>query len=184
MAVTVDNEIMDQLIEDVTSDINNFMARKLIYTAGTTEYLTGDGGNVLGLTLYPVFTITSVTIATDRDFDNGDTLTVEEDYRFNPANGLIYYESGNWPRARLGIKVVYSAGYRHPDDTVMTAGYEVLPDAIRGACVTEVVARYNRRKSPEIEGEKAGDGNVTMIARGQLLPDVAKRLAYYRRPIL
>ena len=169
-----------QLVASVTKTIENYCNRILMRQATRTDYLTGDGSDVLSLPLYPIESVTSVTIASDRSFDGVTALTVEDDYRFEPETGLLYYMLGDWPEYRRGIKVVYVGGYVHPDDTP-TGAQISLPTDLTEACIQQCVHWCNRRSDYGTKGEKAGDGAVTFIETGLLLPSVKGLCAPYKR---
>lgn len=187
LSAGTDSTIIGQILEDVTADISNHVGCPILYNAAVTDYICGDGGDMLFLNRWPVAAITSVTLADDHDYDNGQSLTEDTDYVADADFGILYYNCGiPWSVVPRSIKVVYKSGYYHPDDN--TAGlsevYDTIPDAIRGAAVAEAVARYNRRKKPELKSESHGDGSVTVFDNGKLIKPVVERLRPYRRPVI
>ena len=126
--------------------------------------------------------VTSVVVAADRDFDNGTTLTADDDYRHDPDNGLLLYQAGAWPTDYRGIKVTYVAGYVHPDDSPSGDNIELPADVIEAA-IQQTVAWYKQRTDYGVKGEKTGDGSVALIET-DLLPSVKAILAKYRRYVV
>lgn len=168
-----------QILPGVTRAIENYCRRRL-FRDTRTEYLTGDGGDALCLSLYPIESITSVTYDPLRVFTDVEALVVEQDYRYDPDNGLLYYEAGDWPADRRSIKVVYVGGYVHPVDGIGT-GQTALPADITEACIQQCVHLVNRRSDYGTTGEKSGDGSVTFVDPSGLLKSVRDMLSPYVR---
>lgn len=180
---TTNQTMVNQIIDEVTDQFAVVLKRPIWRDASRTDYLTGDNSNVIQLPLYPIESITSVTIASDVDFDAATALTANDDYRFDPANGLLYREADIWPRYVRGIKVVYVAGYVHPDDSPGATNF-ALPYDIIGAGIQQVCYVYERRMGYSQKGEKTGDGSVALIENEELLPGVIGVLRRYMTQVV
>ena len=186
---TDDATIIALILDGVTAQIarycgrviggTNLMLRQSTYT----EYLTGLGGNVLKLALYPVESITSVTVASDLDFTNGTLLTVNDNYRHRAENGLLFRVSENWERDEGCIKVIYVGGYVDPDSEA-TGVQIALPDDIVEACIQQSIHLYKRRNDYGVTGMRFDDGSITDIASGGLIKSVQDIVAPYRRMVI
>ena len=180
---TTHQTVIETILDGVTAALERHCNRVFMRNAARTDYLTGDGGNVLSLPLLPIESITSVKIASDRDFASVDALTAEDDYRHDPDSGLLWYQPGNWPKYRRGIQVVYVGGYVHPDDS--PTGVQVaLPYDLTAAAIQQAVYEYNNRSRHGIKGEKVGDASVALLETGELLPSVRDRVARFVRYVI
>ena len=117
--------ILLSMIRQKSNEIENYLNRK-IRLQTFTEFYDGDGTNVLQLRNYPVSSITSLNIDTNRDF--ATTTVVDSDNydldsrlgRIIAAENLMGQEyclsnrvdcGGIFPKALNSIKVVYVAGF-------------------------------------------------------------------------
>lgn len=139
-----DDSLLAQLINQASSDIESRCNRTLTYETRTAEAYTGDGGTEIYLDLYPVETITAITM-------DGEAVT---DYTLTQKAGLLYRESGwDYDSALL---VTYTGGYRLEAVTGPPAIARTMPYNLEYACILWVASAYNSRGSEHLSDESVG----------------------------
>lgn len=156
----------------------NLMLRQ----SGRTEYHTGRLGELLPLEVFPVETITSVTLAPDRDFDSGTTLDADDDYRLDSRWGILLREGTTWSTRVNAIRVVYTGGYVAPGDQV-GEGQIALPLDLVEAAVQQVIFQFKTRQTPGVRTSELAEGATTFYDWRPLLPGVRDIIEDYRRRI-
>lgn len=114
------DNIVDQMIESATREIEHYTSRKLrgrTYGANglDADYYNGNGQSRLMTNQYPIISVTSLYDDLDRDFGS-DTLKTSSDYYIFKDEGIIQlnldavlgtvFEKGN-----ANVKLIYTAGY-------------------------------------------------------------------------
>ena len=188
-----DDEMLTQIIRGISSAFDTFAERTFILNqADATEYY--DGGMELYVKRYPIYgTPTSVKLSGDWDWTNAVALTINTDYRMQPAKGRIYYAPmATWPLPGYGnyggdfpcgidnIQIIYRGGYVGPGGTVL-AGQTGLPDDIREACIQQTCFYLKRRHDIGLTAVSAEGQSITKFSPHDLLPSVKQILARYKR---
>ena len=122
---------LTQLMAQVEALIRGYLRRQLDQGA-FTEYPEGRHTPFLRLREYPVQSITSVKIDSERSFGAGTDLIANVDYRL--VNGTLLRTSGRvWPGAyqkTTGLLYVPTVPSRGIIQVVYTAGYATIPQDI------------------------------------------------------
>ena len=138
-------ELIDDLIEEVTSAAEGFCNRKLLL-GEYTEEISGDNGTLISVNAAPLWTVESVKLKRV-----GGLYTLSElTYNVDKENGLL--RCSKWPAGTGNIEVTYTAGW--DEDEV---GKEPPAD-LRGAIRDEVMARFLVFRSQP----RVGDGLVDL----------------------
>jgi len=186
---TVDATLLGAIIDASTAQIAQWCNRwergtnLLLRKAARTEYPRSWGGNYLQLDVYPIESITSVTVALDRDYDNGDSLTEDTDYVADYSMGGLYKEYLNWSTIRKAVKVVYSAGYVDPA-SVAGEGQTALPADIQEAAIRQTIHLFKTRLAPGVRSQGMDDGSMTFYDARDLLESVKALVRPYRRVVI
>ena len=98
---------IDLLIDSSVSRAENFIGRKL-ESALRTQYLAGTGGHKIILPIYPVTTITSISVDSERLYA---TLLTTSEYYLDSETGIITLFNKTTPEDVATIKIVYTAGW-------------------------------------------------------------------------
>lgn len=182
---SVDTTLIGQVLDGVTAAMARYCGRLhngtnlMLRQSSFTEYLTGDGGRVLKLSLWPIESVTSVTYDPTRVFTGVTAFTANTDYVLDDSAGLLYRVWRDWEDDPLSIKVVYVGGYVDPGSTPST-GQIALPNDIIEACLQQTCFVYQSRMRYGVKSESHGDGSYTTYA-DDLLPSVRAILDAHRR---
>jgi len=153
---------------DAASAVANLYTHRALAAADHTETLDGTGKTNLILPQFPVNSVASLYVDTDRSFGATTAIT---DYQYY-TDGEIYY-AGGFPDIRKCVKVTWNAGY-----TISST----VPDDIQIA-IAEIVQWYLSKFDGDGVGISAiqnPDGIVSRYERD--LPYSARqRLGPYKR---
>ncbi len=104
---TADQDRVDTLIAWAQARAELIIGRSLDSEL-RTEYLSGNGGRIIRLSVTPVVSITSISIDSSRAFDEYlDTA----DYYLDTKSGLVHLYTYYTPCGVSTIEVIYTAGY-------------------------------------------------------------------------
>lgn len=122
--------------------------------ASRTEYHDGNGGKVLRLRHYPITTLTSVNIDSDRTFAAatvvGAAYLITSD--INNAQGIVELFNKDFSEGQKNVKVVYSAGH-----SIIPAD---LAHAVKIICFREFLLQKNQLTGQT--SQNLGDKSVTL----------------------
>jgi hypothetical protein len=108
-----DSNLSDQflnfLIQSASDDIEKYTGRKL-RARQLTEYQRGQYTKRIYTHQYPIIEVTSVHDDTDREFEAGSLIDVD-DYFVNAENGMIELVNGYFQKGVGNIKIIYTAGF-------------------------------------------------------------------------
>lgn len=162
---------LENLINAVSVMFNTITRRQLLSKANT-EYYDGDGTGTLYLNNYPVTTLTSLNIDTDRQYGS-ETLVISGDYLLYSELGKIVLPYDAFDKGPQTVKVVYTAGY----------AFASIPYDLKASCLDQIKFQFNRwMKNREgvlaanLEGQ-----SVTLVEVKDLLPSVKMVLDKYVR---
>ena len=187
-AADADAAVLGTIIDAVSIELARHAKRAnastnlMLRESARVELTQGNGGNMLFLDVWPVESITSIIVATDVDYTNGETLTANDDYRFDADWGVVFRQAGNWTTSYKSIQVGYTGGYLDPTGTP-TGNQVPLPADVIEAAIVQSVHRYQRRTlygAKSIEGES---GELIYHQATPLLSSVAETMSNYRREV-
>lgn len=153
----------EELINAASAVANKYTGRRL-KARDYTITLDGHGRDELILPEYPVNSVTTLYIDTERNFGSETGVT---DYLLYEEEGLLYYESG-FPNVRKSVRVEYNAGF----------AAEAVPEDIQIA-VVEIVAWMGARYSAS--GEGIGIRQITTPGGGATEYEMTIPLAAQRK---
>ena len=158
--------LLTDYINAVSWQFNTYTNRKLKARDITAQY-DGDGSNTMVLPEYPVNSITSIHIDTDREFTSDTEVT---DYVFH-ENGLVTLDSNYFNTTVKANKIVYNAGY------------DTIPYDLVMACKDQVkwLFRRHRNNQEGIHTETSLNGNTTVTETGEILTTSLEVLKRYRK---
>lgn len=162
------NDFYDQLIPQVSSQIETFLNRELKEEA-RTKYFSG-GRKYYYVPAFPINLSPAPIVVEDNT-----TQTVDSDYYIFENEGLIsfQYETVNWrPKA---VKITWTGGYAEDVDGVLA-----VPDDIKAACLQQCAYVFKRRKDLGNSGVSTPNGNISYVKALQLLPNVVDMLKPHR----
>jgi hypothetical protein len=159
------NIILENLINHITSMFEGFCDRRFV-SRTYTEYHNGNGRSILYTANNPIISITSINVDSDWTWD-ASTLLSSSYYRIFDNIGIItkccdYFEVG-----QQNIKVVY------------VAGYAVIPEDLKLACIMEVLNRFDNSKSIGVVNISV-DGLSTSYSQDRFLPITTQVLKKYK----
>lgn len=112
------------LISAISDRVEAITGRN-IKAADYTEYKDGTGDSYIILNNYPVNTITSICIDTERAFPAGNNVA-STDYYLNTATGIIELYHIYTTLGKKIIKVIYNAGFATVPEDLQQAVFEAL----------------------------------------------------------
>lgn len=117
-----------------------------------TEFFDGRSQNEVLLSSFPVTSVTSVHVSTDRTFD-ATTLVDTADYFVDTECGLVRFHNARLPRGSKNVQVIYEAGYA------------TVPQDLEYACLMYIQYLYNHRDDQRVGVDNKGKSqeNVTYI---------------------
>lgn len=138
--ITEHDVLLQEMIEEVTSDFQNYMDRYFFMNIWSEKFdiETGDQACVQ-LKEYPLALITNVT-------DAGLSITAA-DYLSYSGTGQICLDGYYFSKGRQTVEISYWAGYAPAN----------VPKKLRGACREEVARRFRAKDSGDLAYEKIGD---------------------------
>ncbi len=174
------DEIIQSLINEVSSVVTGYLGRSLLKKT-KTEYYCGDNSDLLILNHKPIVSITSIHVDNNRQF--GSMYLIDpSNYYIQKQNGMVkaFQLYGIWPYGDANIKVVYQAGYDLAAANEAAGG---LPNAIKLA-VKRLLDRHYRagftNRKLDISSETVSE-RTTTFRDTELPKDVQGMLAPFRR---
>lgn len=134
---TEDAAIIEELITAVSIWCNTYTGRDLL-SREHTEYYDGTGDDELYVRNYPITTLTSVHIDSDREYNDDDLIDAGDLVTYDNA-GLIVYVDGDFGTGRQSVQVVYTAGYALAD----------VPHDLKVAALDQIKFMYKRWRNDE-----------------------------------
>lgn len=158
--------LLTDLINSVSWQFNSFTNRKLKARDITAQY-DGDGTNTMVLPEYPVNSITSIHVDTDREFTDDTKVT---DFVFH-ENGLVTLDTNYFSKIVKANKIVYNAGY------------SIIPYDLQVACKDQIkwLFRRHRNNQEGVQSESTLNGSTTITEAGEILTTSLEILKRYRK---
>ncbi|MCG5220270.1 glycoside hydrolase family 25 domain-containing protein [Streptosporangium soli] len=133
--------------------------------ADSTAEIDGTGTPVLLLPRWPVTAVTAVSVIEDLDED-AKVLVENDDYRWS-RYGKLRRIGGCWPCIERAVDVAY------------TAGWNPIPDDVRGICLRLAHAGWTNPTG--LESERLGDWSAKWSTPGMRLTTSERAtLGFYR----
>jgi hypothetical protein len=174
-ADTGDDDLINNLVAAVSSEIQNWLDRAIVQATATNEKLDSIGDSKLHTRYFPIISISSLT-------ENGTALVEDTGFECLEHDKL----SGRLVRISSGYPAAWAAGQRIVKLTY-SHGYATVPAAITQAA-TELVAFDYMQSGASAQARfgltgKALDtgGSSSYTTREQLWEACKPRLAPYRR---
>lgn len=161
--------LLDQLLAYSSERIESHCRRRFA-EEGLEEIYDGSGTDLLVLARRPVVALEAVYEDPEGQFPEG-TRVPESELALYAQEGVVRRVGASFPRGRLNVKVVY------------TAGYAAIPDDVALACVKLAASWYAHAGSGAdgVARESLGD-YAAEYDRAALPGDVESALAPYREP--
>lgn len=165
-ATAEDDPMIELLIGQVSTLVEQFLGRNLIEATYTDALLDGPGSEFLHLPEWPVDS-ESLVITED------DTLLTSAQYLLYGPRGYVRRVGGAWTDSAQGIKITYKAGY-----TLAT-----MPRDIQ-AVVINKIGREWQKHANSLWGQTSrsmGEGSVSLELPTALTDDEKKALMPHQR---
>jgi len=174
---TTDRQFIEEIIDSVSLRCEAYCQRKFI-TATETEYFSIDRlQDTIRVQRYPISSITGVWEDYTAEFSGDIFQTVAANYEWDKVGrgtkGLIRCKYRPWTKGIGSVKVTYTGG--------LGRSVGALPADLRQSVARQAAYLYQRRTSLGISGESIGGGSVSLMSEPDLLPDVKKVWATYKR---
>jgi hypothetical protein len=172
--VSLDDDVIKQLIPSVSADIEEHLGRQIHLTT-TTEYfdVKQDSQTAWLLRAYPVTGITSVHF--DPDWAWGSATEISSSYyRERGAAGILDIDPGLTYAAPQALKVVYMGGIVANAAALLTSNVGLI---LKEAAMMQIAYLVNTRGMiGATDASGGGAGSVGWVTGEDLLPEVAKKL--------
>ena len=110
---------------NTASQIAEQITKRKLKAQDITEVYDGSGNYYLILPHYPLNSVTSVYVDSERQFTD-DTLLLTSDYGVYQDRGIIIQFDNVFPKLPLVVKVVYNAGFTSVPADLQIATVEIV----------------------------------------------------------
>lgn len=178
LASSDSDDLIEVIINGVSTEFDRFVGRTLKQTAYTNLYLDGNGETILDFPNWPAATVTGV-------YENDVLLTAGDDYDYivvsSDDDAYLQKLSASWIEVDDAVSGWYE-GTRTVKVSSCLLGYATIPADLALACLKQSALEFQRMKKKEWgeTSRSVGDGSVSLLDPG-LLPDVVAVLKRYRR---
>lgn len=174
------NDLLNELIAEVSADAEEFMARHVWQTARTEVYRVNLHQHQLSLKGAPATAVTSVKYAKSTDF-TGIAALDTVNYNVDLTLGTVEFRQ-DMPYSPGYVEVAYTGGMvaATTEADVPEAFVAAFPH-LAGAADQEVIERFRRMRNPSGSVVTKGGGMVQQQRDLMLLRDVKRRFAYWKR---
>jgi hypothetical protein len=171
------DELLAQLINSVSHEIETFLNRKLIVASNIIETFDVQTAyyQKFSIEAYPITSVTDIRHDWGRTFATS-TIIAAGDYYTNKSLGIICIDKFPLTPGKGVLQVTYSGGMASSTSGFMSA----FPD-LTAAATLEVVARFQRKSTYGLIAITASGGSATIAQRNEFLPAVEQVLDRYRR---
>ncbi len=154
-------------IDAACEAVRGYVDQELETATSTNVWQDGDGSASLLLPVFPVTSVTAVSVYTDKTDTAPEVLVLDTDYVVDSGPGMVHrIDGGTFTRGRQNVKLTYAAGYATvPSDVRMVA--------------LQVAARIY--EVGMVENDSAGGMSATYVkGAGSLTTDERHTLRRYR----
>lgn len=170
ISVATYDDLINQLINGASLNIEKYLNRKLVAQAYTSEKYDGDGEKRLYTKNFPINTVTSLILYEPQTDTDLYTYTVNDEYIIHGEKQYIYMWGGV-PEGTQNIKITYNAGYA------------TLPEDIKLACNIFVSIMYSALRRENTTSISVGTYSEAFSKIGSKIPDeVTQIIDVYRQP--
>ena len=177
-----DDQLIEELIAEISADAEDFVGRHIISTARTESYRIPAHDHNVSLYGYPVTTLTSVKVHSRDDVWADVTALDASLYVLDADAGTIFIRTTT-EHAPTWVQVVYVGGLvtaSGDDPSGVTKNFIASYPHIAGSLDQEVVVRLKRRKLPNA-GQVVHKGAMIQMPRDLgLLSDTKRRLRFLK----
>ncbi len=161
------DDVLTDIINSVSIQFNNLTGKDLL-ARDITEQYTGDGSQIMLLPEYPINSITTIHIDTDKEF--GATTEVT-DFDYDTNTGAVVLDDEYFTTVFKANKIVYNAGYATIPGDLKTAAQDQM----------KWLFRRWRDNTEGVTGISMEGGNITMTEEGEVLKSSLKIIERYRK---
>ena len=167
-AVTTYDTLIELYIDAVCAQFNKYTKRQL-KSRTLTEYYEGNGTPDLYTKEYPITSITSIHIDTDRAY--GAATLIDSSKYVSYDDGKIHLDQNTFSASAKANKIVYVAGYTTiPNDLVMAVSDQI-----------KWMFRKHLANQEGIQVETQIGGSTTLTEEGEILTSSLEILKRYKR---
>ena len=165
-ADTTYDTLLENFIDGVSWQFNKYTDR-LLKARDITEYTEGRNNLELKLEQWPVNSITSIFIDSEREYGSSTEIT---DYTFKEI-GVIYSDSERFSAVPNAVKVIYNAGY------------STIPYDLKTAALDQIkwLFRRHRDNSEGVSVDTNINGTTTKTEEGEMLTTSMEILKRYKK---
>lgn len=171
---TSNDTVYERLINAVSTYVDNYTKRNIIYSTHTNQLVNGSGTSILNLKNFPVYTVSKIErrsgFGSEFDWETIDSSTYMIDYQ----SGQVI-KSSPFVQGTSNYRVTYTAGY---SDSV--EGISTVPDDLK-LIVAEIVntSFKDRRRNKSVSSERLKNFSVNYIEK-EMSDDIRMVLDSYR----
>lgn len=160
---TVQENVLDRLIDAVTDFVESYCQRRFKQTAHTAEYHEGDGSEYITLEEFPVSSTETFTLSYRNTTANENSFTTidSEDYFVDYDAGIVQLTANArfLKDSAFMYKVAYTAGYNYDNAATFLSDYAA---DLEYAAWKLISTAFNKRKGEAgVQSESIGDYSVT-----------------------
>ncbi len=163
------SEVEDETLETVINGVSTFFetyCQRIFHSTEYVEYMDGSGVRYLIPDHFPIISVTSIYDDSAWDWTE-DYLVDPDDYRIT-NDKMTILKDGTWALGDENIKLTY------------TAGYAVIPDDLKLACLQQCVYEIKMQDKKQAMGITMPDGSVSFNT-ALFVPIVKTILDRYQR---
>lgn len=161
------NTLIEELINRISTLFESISGN--IKAADYTEFYDGENIELLFVGHLPIISITSINDDPEWDWEAA-TLIDSVDYMIHSCKRYIVLKVSLANNVQ-NVKIVYRAGF------------EVIPEDIKHACIEEIVRKYKHRTDFDVTSKSREDGSVSYTQKG-LMPLTIKILKKYKQLLI
>lgn len=160
-----DDVLLGELIERVSTSIENWLGRSLL-SAARTELVDGNGKQKLMFKNWPVTVVSSVKV--DGVSIPAASSYTAAGYRF--TDQALILQGYSFVTGLANVEMSY------------TAGYSAIPGDVEQACIETVMLAYKRRDHVDVSSKSLAGETVSFIT-SELTPSAKTMLQPFKRVV-
>lgn len=167
---TAQGEMMDYIINQVSSFIQNYTGRTFKEATYTNELIDGAEADNMMLKNFPVSSADAFTLQSRNTPDNSDDWSTidSEDYFVDYDTGIIYTTGRKFLKTRRGYRASYTAGYEFNNSSTFLSDFQKVADIESVTWMIGSLMWHKKKGDPSITGERINKYQVTYGIQGLL----------------